>query len=75
MTNELQCCCCKTNSVGKSTVMCENCWKWHEEEITFQDVAVILGMMYNTERETAESRKISQYLVANNYTQGKSELR
>ena len=68
------CICCKTNKVGKSTVMCENCWFWITEKMEIADLAVVVAHIHHRKPEDKHAKEICEYLVADNYTQGKAHL-
>ena len=69
------CVCCKTNKVGKSGVMCSNCWYWITEKMTMTDIAVVLAGIKHREPDNKHAKKICEYLVADNYMQGKANLK
>ncbi len=68
------CVCCKTNNVGKTTVMCDNCWHWTTEEMTLGDIAIVVAGISHREPDNKNAKEICQYLVADNYMQGKAKL-
>jgi len=68
------CVCCQTNEVGKSKVMCVNCWNWITEKMTLTDIAVVIAGISNREPKNKHAKEICQYLVADNYMQGKAKL-
>ena len=70
----IECVCCKTNEVGKSNVMCNNCWHWITVEMTMTDVAVVVSGIHNREPDNKHAKEICQYFVADNYMQGKATL-
>lgn len=72
--NRSICVCCQTNDVGKSKVMCVNCWHWITEEMTMTDVAVVIAGIKNREPKNKYAKEICEYLVADNYMQGKAKL-
>lgn len=73
MTNE-SCCCCKTNEVGTSKIMCTNCWYWVTEKMSMNDVALVTSMISKREPDNKHAKAICVYLVADNYMQGKARL-
>ncbi len=54
--------------------MCENCWNWITEEMTISDIALVVSGISHRDVDNKHAREICQYLVADNYTQGKSHL-
>lgn len=73
-TEIAKCECCKTNDVGKSGVMCENCWNWLTKEMTMGDVAIVLSHIHHRNPDDKHAKEICEYLVADNYMQGKAKL-
>lgn len=69
-----KCVCCKNSDVGKTTVMCDNCWDWITEKMTISDIAIVVAGIHHREPDNKHAREISQYIVADNYTFGKSHL-
>ena len=69
------CVCCKSNPVGKSGVMCENCWSWITEKMTMTDIAVVVAGIHHREPDNKHAKEICVYLVADNYMQGKAKLK
>jgi len=68
------CKCCKTNYVGETTVMCDNCWDWHMNKLTMMDLTVIIASIHHREPDNKYAQEICEYLVADNYMQGKAKL-
>ncbi len=71
----MKCVCCRTNEVGESGVMCVNCWYWLTEEMSMGDIAIVVSHIKNREPKNKNAREICQYLVADNYTQGKAKFK
>jgi len=70
----MKCECCKTNESGSSRVMCDNCWNWITEEMGMGDIAVVVSGISHREPDNKHAKEICQYLVADNYMQGKATL-
>lgn len=68
------CCCCKTNEVGSSGVMCTNCWYWINEKMTMEDIVVIISHISHRDPDNKYAKEIVNYIIADNYTYGKSKL-
>ena len=57
MTKNKECRCCKTNSVGKSTVMCTNCWDWLTKKITMDDISMIIAMLNHRQPQNKHAKR------------------
>lgn len=69
------CVCCKYSLVDKSGVMCKNCWHWITEEMTMNDIAIVVASIHHREPDNKHAKEICVYLVADNYMQGKAKLK
>ncbi len=70
----MKCKCCKTNEVGKSGVMCTNCWEWLTEKCGMGDISLMVAMLSHREPNNKHAREICTYIVADNYMHGKAKL-
>ncbi len=69
-----KCVSCKTNYVGKSGVMCNNCWEWFTEKVTMEDINMMIAMLHHREPDNKHAKEICVYIIADNYMQGKAKL-
>jgi len=69
-----ECVCCKRKPVNKSGALCDNCWHWITKQMTITDIAVVVAGIHNREPDNIHAKEICQYLIADNYMQGKATL-
>jgi len=68
-----KCVCCKTNEVGKSGVMCENCWHWITEVMTMTDIAVVVSGIHHREPDNEYAKRTCEMFVGTNYSKGEKK--
>lgn len=76
-----KCVCCKTNEVGETKLFCKKCWNWITNKMWMGDVTVVLSKISHRKPKDQKekwdieyAKTICNYLVADNYTQGKAKL-
>ena len=69
-----KCVCCKTNKVGSSGVMCENCWDWITTKMGMGDIAIVIAGISHREPNNKQANEIRRNIVDDNYMHGNAKL-